>query len=182
MNKKIDIYKINITELDTDAIVNAANRGLLDGGGVCGAIFRAAGHDQLEAACNAIGFCDTGSAVITPGFQLKAKYIIHAVGPVWFGGNSGEPEVLYKVYKKSLELAVENGCHSIGFPLISTGIFEYPVDQAWTTALCACMDFQKDHPEADLRIIFAVLKYTIMRTGMDILEILEQKYEKDPEA
>ena len=97
----ITIQKISITDLATDAIVNAANDGLWAGGGVCGAIFRAAGHSQLQAACDAIGHCDTGSAVITPGFRLKAKYIIHAVGPRWSGGNHKEPQLLYSAYTKS---------------------------------------------------------------------------------
>lgn len=91
----ISIKKIGITDLYTDAIVNAANERLMAGGGVCGAIFKAAGHSKLQAACNAIGHCDTGSAVITPGFDLKAKYIIHAVGLVWHGGDQKEPQLLY---------------------------------------------------------------------------------------
>ena len=104
----ISIRKTSITSIAADVIVNAANEGLWAGGGVCGAIFSAAGHDKLKAACNAIGHCDIGSAVITPGFNLPAKYIIHAVGPVWRGGNNGEPELLYGAYKRSLALAVEN--------------------------------------------------------------------------
>ena len=126
----IEIRRVSITDLDTDAIVNAANEGLWAGGGVCGAIFKAAGHDQLQAACHKIGHCDTGSAVITPGFHLKAKYIIHAVGPRWAGGSHDEPKLLYGAYRRALELAVENGCQSIGFPLISAGIFGYPVEKA----------------------------------------------------
>ena len=118
----IAIRKIGITDLDTDAIVNAANDGLWAGSGICGAIFRAAGHEQLQAACDRIGHCDTGSAVITPGFRLKAKYIIHAVGPRWKDGKHKEPELLYGAYYKSLELAADNNCRSIGFPLISAGI------------------------------------------------------------
>lgn len=115
----ITIQKISITDLATDSIVNAANNGLWAGGGVCGAIFRAASHDQLQAACAAVGHCDTGSAVITPGFRSKAKYIIHAVGPRWYGGHNQEPQLLYSAYIRALELATENGCHSIAFPLIS---------------------------------------------------------------
>ena len=98
----ISIRKIGITNLDTDAVVNAANEGLWAGGGVCGAIFRAAGMQRLQEACNAIGHCDTGSAVITDAFDLKARHIIHAVGPVWMGGESGEPEQLYGAYYSSL--------------------------------------------------------------------------------
>ncbi len=166
----IKIRKIGITDLAADAIVNAANDGLWAGGGVCGAIFRAAGHDKLQAACNAIGHCDTGSAVITPGFDLKAKYIIHAVGPVWRGGNSNEPQLLYGAYRRSLELAVENGCHSIGFPLISAGIFGYPKDKAWRKAIQACADFFEKNPDADLQVTFAVLDDSILALGQQTLE------------
>ena len=169
----IKILKTDITGLDTDAIVNAANEGLWAGGGVCGAIFRAAGHAKLQSACDAIGHCDTGSAVITPGFDLKAKYIIHAVGPVWQDGDHGEPQLLYGAYYRSLELATENGCHSIGFPLISSGIFGYPKDKAWRKAIQACNDFFKKNPDADLQVIFAVLNYGILALGQQTLnEIL----------
>jgi len=161
----IEIRKISITELDTDAIVNAANEGLWAGGGVCGAIFRAAGYEQLQDACDAIGHCDTGSAVITPGFNLKAKYIIHAVGPRWSGGSHGEPELLYSAYYKSLQLALENGCRSIGFPLISAGIFGYPLQGAWQTAVRACGDFLDHLTDQSLDIIFAVLSDEIIEAG-----------------
>ncbi len=134
---QIKIQKIGITKLETDAIVNAANEGLWEGGGVCGAIFAEAGSKELTAACNAIGGCKTGNAVITPGFNLPAKYIIHAVGPRWRGGNSNEPRLLYSAYKQSLTVAIENDIHSIGFPLISAGIFGYPVNQAWRKAIQA---------------------------------------------
>ena len=115
----IEIRKIGITKLDTDAVVNAANTGLWEGGGVCGYIFRDAGSKEMTAACQKIGHCDEGSAVITPGFKLPAKYVIHAVGPRWSGGEHNEPKLLYSAYKQSLLLAKENGLHSIGFPLIS---------------------------------------------------------------
>lgn len=161
----IEIRKISITELDTDAIVNAANEGLWAGGGVCGAIFRAAGYDRLQDACDAIGHCDTGSAVITPGFNLKARYIIHAVGPRWSGGKHREPELLYSAYNKSLELALENGCRSIGFPLISAGIFGYPLQGAWQTAVRACGDFLDQLTDQSLDIIFAVLSDEIIEAG-----------------
>ena len=161
----ITIQKIGITDLDTDAIVNAANEGLWAGGGVCGAIFRAAGHDKLQDACDAIGHCDTGSAVITPGFKLKAKYVIHAVGPVWRDGNSNEQQLLYGAYRRSLELAVGNGCHSIGFPLISAGIFGYPKDKAWKVAIKTCNDFFSENPDMDLQVIFAVLDDNILELG-----------------
>ena len=172
----IKIQKIGITDLDTDAIVNAANDGLWAGGGVCGAIFRAAGHDKLQAACDAIGHCDTGSAVITLGFDLKAKYIIHAVEPVWNGGNSKEPQMLYGAYRRSLELAMENGCHSIGFPLISAGIFGYPKDKAWRKAIQACSDFFQKNPVANLQVVFAVLDDSILALGQQTLEEIAPQY------
>ena len=161
----ITIQKISLTDLQADAIVNAANEDLWQGSGVCGAIFRAAGPYELQAACDKIGHCDTGSAVITPGFASKAKYIIHAVGPRWSGGCHGEPAQLYGAYYRSLELAVANGCRSIGFPLISAGIFGYPKDQAWNVALSACKAFLEDHPGQTMQIVFAVLDDEILRMG-----------------
>ena len=165
----IKIKHISITDLDTDAIVNAANDGLWAGGGVCGAIFRAAGHAQLQEACDRIGHCDTGSAVITPGFNLKAKYIIHAVGPVWHGGGRHEARLLYGAYYRSLELAAENNCRSIGFPLISAGIFGYPLQGAWEVAIKACRDFLEKHPDVELDIVFAVLSNEIIKAGQKVL-------------
>ena len=165
----IRIEKISITDLATDAIVNAANEGLWAGGGVCGAIFAAAGRDELQAACNEYGGCPTGSAVITPGCKLPAKYVIHAVGPVWHGGDAGEPKLLYGAYKKSLELARDNGCKSIGFPLISAGIFGYPKDKAWKKAIQACKDFESENPECQLEIVFAILDDKIIAIGEKVM-------------
>ena len=174
----IEIRKISITDLEVDAIVNAANDGLWAGGGVCGAIFAAAGHDQLQAACDAIGHCDTGSAVITPAFKLKAKYIIHAVGPRWAGGTQHEPQQLYGAYRRSLELALENGCHSIGFPLLSAGIFGYPADQAWRKAIQACQDFITEHPKNRIDIIFAVIDDRMQALGEKTLQMLNRTESK----
>lgn len=165
----IEIRKISITSLETDAIVNAANEGLWAGGGVCGAIFKAAGHHQLQAACNKIGYCNTGSAVITSGYNLKAKYIIHAVGPRWTDGKHKEPELLYSAYYKSLELAAKNNCHSIGFPLISAGIFDYPVKDAWHQALTACGKFLDSNKSVSMEIVFAVLDDKIIEIGRKAL-------------
>lgn len=165
----IQIQKISITDLNTDAIVNAANSDLVAGGGVCGAIFNAAGYHRLQEACSKIGHCSTGSAVITPGFDLKAKYIIHAVGPRWNDGKHGEPEQLYGAYYKSLELAIENQCRSIGFPLISAGIFGYPLEGAWNQAMRACADFLDKHPQESIDIIFAVLSDAILEIGKKVL-------------
>lgn len=167
--RTIEIRKTSITDLDTDAVVNAANEGLRAGGGVCGAIFRAAGYEPLQNACNAIGHCDTGSAVITPGFDLKAKFIIHAVGPRWIDGSRKEPEQLYGAYVKSLELAAANGCRSVGFPLISAGIFGYPMQAAWRQALGACTSFLDQHADVPLNIVFAVLSDEVMEAGRRVL-------------
>ena len=161
----IEIRKISITSLNTDAIVNAANEGLWAGGGVCGAIFEAAGYSQLQEACSRIGHCDTGSAVITPGFGLQAKHIIHAVGPRWKDGKHKEPEQLYGAYYRALELAKANHCRSIGFPLISSGIFGYPVRRAWGKALEACSDFLDQNKEYTIKIVFAVLTDAIIEEG-----------------
>ena len=167
----IEIVENGITDLKTDAVVNAANEGLWEGGGVCGVIFRAAGSKELTAACNKIGHCDTGDAVITPSFGLKdAKYIIHAVGPRWNGGRNDEAKLLYSAYYRSLELAAEHDCRSVGFPLISAGIFGYPVDEAWTVAVSACSDFIKAHPDHQILIRFGVPSEKNRRSGEEALK------------
>ena len=143
---KLEIIKKGITDLDVDCIVNAANTALQAGGGVCGAIFDAAGLSQLQKACDAVGGCEVGSAVITPGFRLKAKYVIHAVGPRWSGGKSGEAKLLSGCYQNSLQLAVENQCHSIAFPYIYSGIFGYPKKEAWEVALQTAQSFSAKTP------------------------------------
>jgi O-acetyl-ADP-ribose deacetylase (regulator of RNase III) len=126
---RIEAVQGDITTAGVDAIVNAANSSLQRGGGVCGAIFAAAGP-QLDRACAAIGGCATGDAVITPGFDLPARWIVHTVGPVWHGGESGEPELLASCYRRSLAIARDAGATSIAFPAISTGIFGYPARDA----------------------------------------------------
>ena len=128
-DERVAVHQVDITQLDVDAIVNAANERLAPGGGVCGAIHRAAGP-ELARACAAIGGCPTGEARITPGFDLMARYVIHAVGPVWDGGDRDEDRLLAGCYRHSLELARENGLASIAFPAISTGIFGYPLARA----------------------------------------------------
>ena len=130
----LSLHNGDITRLEVDAIVNAANDRLAPGGGVCGAIHKAAGP-ALARACAEIGGCPTGEARITPGFQLPAKHVIHAVGPVWHGGGQGEPELLAGCYRRSLQLLREAGGRSIAFPAISTGIFGYPAERAARTAV-----------------------------------------------
>lgn len=174
MDSSIEIRKIGITKLDVDCIVNAANSSLRHGGGVCGAIFSEAGPREMQEACDRYGHCNTGSAVITPGFQLKARHVIHAVGPIWCGGNANEPEQLASCYQKSMELAMNNGCHSIAFPLISSGIFGYPKEAAWEVAIQSILNFQEQHSDYRLDVIIAVLDEAVKAMGEQVLQRLSK--------
>jgi O-acetyl-ADP-ribose deacetylase (regulator of RNase III) len=155
----------DITAEDVDAIVNAANSSLLGGGGVDGAIHRAAGPSLLEA-CRALGGCPEGGAKVTPGFDLPARWIIHAVGPRWRGGGSGEPEALADCYRNSLARADEVGATTVSFPAISTGIFGYPLDAATDIAIATV----RSTPTSVARVRFVCFDRTTLQTYLDRLE------------
>ncbi|HLK10197.1 MAG TPA: O-acetyl-ADP-ribose deacetylase [Candidatus Binatia bacterium] len=141
----LELVRGDITAEETDAIVNAANTTLLGGGGVDGAIHRAGGPAIL-AACRALGGCATGDAKITPGGRLRARFVIHAVGPVWRGGRQGEPELLARAYRRSLEVAAEHGLTSLAFPSISTGAYRFPIEAAAAIALRTVGGFAVEAP------------------------------------
>jgi O-acetyl-ADP-ribose deacetylase (regulator of RNase III) len=149
---KIEIVQGDITTLAVDAIVNAANQSLFGGGGVDGCIHRAAGP-KLLAECITLMGCKTGNAKITKGYNLPAKHVIHTVGPVWHGGNKGEPELLAGCYRRSLEVAVRNGIKTIAFPAISTGVYRYPKDQACRLALKTVVEWLKNDTTIE-KVIF----------------------------
>jgi len=150
----LEVWKGDITLLTVDAIVNAANRSLLGGGGVDGAIHRAAGPGLLEA-CIPLKGCNTGEAKITPGFRLPARFVIHTVGPVYRGGQRGEAEQLENCYRSSLLLALENGIQTLAFPAISTGVYGYPLEEACRIAIRTVKDFCMQESPLE-KVIFAV--------------------------
>ena len=164
-SRRVDILRGDITKLDVDAIVNAANATLLGGGGVDGAIHRAAGP-QLLAECKTLGGCASGEAKITRGYDLSARFVIHTVGPVWAGGKRGEPEILANCYRNSLRLAVDNRIRSIAFPAISCGAYRYPIRNAAKIAVETTRDF--------LATIDKIEKVIFVAATEEILEAYQQ--------
>lgn len=166
-NVKVLLKQGDITGEATDAIVNAANSSLMGGGGVDGAIHRAGGPAILEECQKIvarIGHLPAGQAVITSGGNLKARHVIHTVGPVWHGGSSGEPELLKSAYRESLKVAVENKLQTVSFPSISTGAYGYPVDKAAKVALNAVIDFLKTSPGTLKGVTFVLFSPDILKT------------------
>ena len=170
---RLNITKGDIVKMKTDAIVNAANTSLLGGGGVDGAIHKAAGAMLLEE-CKKFNGCPTGEARITSGYKLNAKYVIHTPGPIWRGGNKGEPELLANCYKNSLSLAYENGIRSIAFPSISTGVYRFPVDLASKIAINEISKFLSDHPDF-VQIVIVCFDEITYKTYKNTPKAMEMK-------
>jgi O-acetyl-ADP-ribose deacetylase len=171
-NAKIELTEGDITSQDTDAIVNAANRSLLGGGGVDGAIHRAAGP-QLLSECRTLGGCETGEAKITKGYNLKARHVIHTVGPIYHSAGRKAPELLASCYRRSLEVASENKLKSVAFPSISTGAYGYPLGDAAPIAIKTVMDYLKAHPDIELGrfVLFGREAYQAYEKALKELEM-----------
>ena len=171
----LHVLKGDITHCEVAAIVNAANESLLGGGGVDGAIHRAAGPELL-AACRLLNGCRTGEAKLTPGFRLKAAHVIYTVGPIWRGGTQGEADLLASCYRKSLELADANGIRTLAFPAISTGIYGYPLSQATKIAVGTVKTYLENHPQTLItEIIFVCFDDATVRVYEQAFEDLERR-------
>ncbi|MFJ7726796.1 macro domain-containing protein [Neobacillus sp. NPDC097160] len=179
----LEIVRHDITKMNVDAIVNAANTALKMGGGVCGAIFRAAGANALQEACDQIGACKVGEAVITDGFKLDAKYIIHTPGPIWQGGSNQEAALLKASYYNSLELAKKHECESIAFPLISTGIYGYPKEEALQIAVSTISSFLLNHDILVYVVVFDKKSFGISKKLFtSIHQYIDEHYVEEVES
>lgn len=171
VKERISIIEGDITKLDVDAIVNAANNSLLGGGGVDGAIHWAAGPKLLDE-CITLNGCETGDAKITGGYNLPARHVIHTVGPIWRGGNNGEPEKLASCYRKSMEVAVANGVQTIAFPAISTGVYGYPLEEAAQIAISQVVECLNEMPSIKnvTFVLFGAKNYDIYKAILSNLK------------
>ena len=171
VKERISIVEGDITKLAVDAIVNAANNSLLGGGGVDGAIHRAAGPKLLDE-CITLNGCETGDAKITGGYNLTARHVIHTVGPIWRGGNNGEPEKLASCYRKSMEVAVANGVQTIAFPAISTGVYGYPLEEAAQIAVSQVVECLNEMPSIKnvTFVLFGAKNYDIYKAILSNLK------------
>jgi O-acetyl-ADP-ribose deacetylase len=172
-DSRIDILRGDITTLEVDAIVNAANTTLRGGGGVDGAIHRAAGPELL-AECRTLGGCEPGEAKITRGYRLPARFVIHTVGPVWHGGNRGEPETLANCYRNSLQVAVENGIKTMAFPAISCGAYGYPIEEAAKIAVKTTREFLANDSMIE-KVIFALFSEDLYQAYQIIVAALYER-------
>ena len=178
----LEIIRNDLTKMKVDAIVNAANTELRMGGGVCGAIFQAAGSAELQEACDQIGECPTGQAVITDGFKLPAKYIIHTPGPIWQGGSKREAGLLKESYENSLTLAVNHQCESVAFPLISTGIYGYPKEEALQIAVSTISSFLLQHDILVYLVVFDKNSFSLsQKLVRSIYEYIDEHYVEEAE-
>ncbi|MDO4478532.1 MAG: macro domain-containing protein [Lachnospiraceae bacterium] len=168
---KLTVKRSDITQMKTDAIVCPANIGLFEGAGICGDIFREAGADRMTDACDIIGRCEVGASVISEGFKLKCRYVIHTVGPQWVDGQHGENELMYKAYRSALDMAMQYDVHSISIPLLAVELYDYPKEESWRQGLQAAIDFQKE-TDYELDIQFVVPSESTRKLGREILDEL----------